>query len=377
VLRWTAPTGWIELPPPAGWPAWAAKAVSADGAVIVGYFLQPGSNTDPGEGARWTEADGVVPQGFPGGGGGPYDTWSVFEAVSVNGQTAVGHAGGYSAQLCQLYWPDLHVTAFRQNQPGGPLHKLDDLSGHSGGRARAISSDGSTIVGESFQIACFTEYEHQACFWTAGGWPATPMGFVPGLPESFATGVSANGEVMIGFGWNAQVFGQRAFRWTTPTGMESLELLPGTIASEPKDLSADGSVIVGGCTFVVASVMHGRACIWDEPHGARALSDAISGLGVGIGDWTLTHAVGISSDGRTVAGNGINPAGEPEAWIAFLGDAVCYPDCNADGAPTVADFGCFQTKFVAGDPYADCTVDGGLTVADFGCFQTKFAAGCP
>ncbi len=53
------------------------------------------------------------------------------------------------------------------------------------------------------------------------------------------------------------------------------------------------------------------------------------------------------------------------------------PDCNGDGLLTVADFGCFQTKFVQGDPYADCTQSGALTVADFGCFQTKFVQGCP
>ncbi len=55
----------------------------------------------------------------------------------------------------------------------------------------------------------------------------------------------------------------------------------------------------------------------------------------------------------------------------------CYADCNADGQLTVADFGCFQTKFVAQNAYADCNADGNLTVADFGCFQTKFVAGCP
>ena len=55
----------------------------------------------------------------------------------------------------------------------------------------------------------------------------------------------------------------------------------------------------------------------------------------------------------------------------------CYPDCTADGMLTVADFGCFQTKFVLGEPYADCNADGGRTVADFGCFQTKFVLGCP
>ncbi len=56
---------------------------------------------------------------------------------------------------------------------------------------------------------------------------------------------------------------------------------------------------------------------------------------------------------------------------------VCYPDCDQGGALTIADFGCFQTKFVAGDPYADCNGSGQLTVADFGCFQTRFVAGCP
>jgi hypothetical protein len=72
----------------------------------------------------------------------------------------------------------------------------------------------------------------------------------------------------------------------------------------------------------------------------------------------------------------------PDLFCAGLGvdsqsACGCYPDCNADGALTVADFGCFQTKFVAADPYADCNADGGLTVADFGCFQTKFVLGCP
>jgi hypothetical protein len=70
------------------------------------------------------------------------------------------------------------------------------------------------------------------------------------------------------------------------------------------------------------------------------------------------------------------------AWTAGLDNLSitfdgCYPDCNADQSLTVGDFGCFQTKFVAADPYADCNGVGGLTVADFGCFQTRFVAGCP
>ena len=71
---------------------------------------------------------------------------------------------------------------------------------------------------------------------------------------------------------------------------------------------------------------------------------------------------------------GGKPAGH---WARWGCEAPgCYPDCNADGALTVADFGCFQTRFVANDPYADCNADGGLTVQDFGCFQTQFVGGC-
>ncbi len=58
-------------------------------------------------------------------------------------------------------------------------------------------------------------------------------------------------------------------------------------------------------------------------------------------------------------------------------DDFCYPDCNGVGGLTIADFGCFRTQFVAGNPYADCTGTNGLTIADWACFQTKFVAGCP
>ena len=86
-------------------------------------------------------------------------------------------------------------------------------------------------------------------------------------------------------------------------------------------------------------------------------------------------AQGVYITGRTSGSLGGPGAGGADVWLARFG--TCYPDCTGDGAITVADFGCFQTKFVAGDAYADCNGDGARTVADFGCFQTKFVAGCP
>jgi hypothetical protein len=67
--------------------------------------------------------------------------------------------------------------------------------------------------------------------------------------------------------------------------------------------------------------------------------------------------------------------GSQNATIAQAGGA-CYPDCDGSGGLSVADFGCFQTKFVQGDMYADCDGSTTLTVADFSCFQTKFVQGC-
>ena len=65
--------------------------------------------------------------------------------------------------------------------------------------------------------------------------------------------------------------------------------------------------------------------------------------------------------------------------VTFTATTVtpCYPDCNADGALNLSDFGCFTTKFALGDPYADCNGDQVHNLSDFGCFTTKFALGCP
>jgi hypothetical protein len=95
--------------------------------------------------------------------------------------------------------------------------------------------------------------------------------------------------------------------------------------------------------------------------------------------WTdnaFASGPGITSIACTdLFSNGINPMYVDD--VSLQPEASCYPDCNGDGNLTVADFGCFQTKFVAGDPYADCNASGSLTVADFGCFQTQFVGGCP
>jgi outer membrane protein assembly factor BamB len=85
------------------------------------------------------------------------------------------------------------------------------------------------------------------------------------------------------------------------------------------------------------------------------------------------HVIGVGST-PAIAGDNAYTVGA--GGVGAFGAAVCYAECTGDSLLTVADFGCFQTRFVGGDPYADCNGDAALTVADFGCFQTWFVGGC-
>ncbi|MFM9997040.1 MAG: hypothetical protein ACKVU4_14715 [Phycisphaerales bacterium] len=98
------------------------------------------------------------------------------------------------------------------------------------------------------------------------------------------------------------------------------------------------------------------------------------GGGVSTGGGFSLHATIAQPDAGAMAGGAFELAG---GFWAGGGPPPCYPDCNGSGSLSVADFGCFQGKYVLGDLYADCNGSGALSVADFGCFQGKYVLGCP
>jgi hypothetical protein len=98
--------------------------------------------------------------------------------------------------------------------------------------------------------------------------------------------------------------------------------------------------------------------------------------------WNWNGWESTSANIKSIKITGLNPFGGGFVLLDDLeydgaGGGQCYPDCDGDQALTLADFGCFQTKFALGDLYADCNGDLVLNLADFGCFQTEFAIGCP
>ena len=93
--------------------------------------------------------------------------------------------------------------------------------------------------------------------------------------------------------------------------------LPNSTWSVARDVSGDGSVVVG-------LVNNGRpreelrAFVWDAVNGMRNLQELLMGeygLNDELSGWTLLAGGAISDDGSTIAGSGINPDGLTEGFV--------------------------------------------------------------
>ena len=319
-----------------------ATGVSADGSTVVGYARA--GNDSHYEAFRWTFGGGIAPLGdLPGGNAGSraYDcsadgTVIVGRTMDASGTHACRWVGGAAPEpLADIAGGrDDWSSAYGCSDDGGAVAgKGDGPDGgeafrHSGGvtaglgrlhaasalsDARGLSADGLVAVGYSIN-----EHGHEEAFrWTAGG--MNGLGNLAGEPsaDSRAVGCSADGSVIVGRSKNADGVWE-AFRWTAG-GMSGLGLLD---AAEPfsraEACSADGSVVVGMSRVAAGAGTKDRAFVWDAARGMRLLADVLAEEGAPATDWTLAEAVAVSADGHTLVGNGINPAGEVEAWVAII-----------------------------------------------------------
>ena len=92
------------------------------------------------------------------------------------------------------------------------------------------------------------------------------------------------------------------------------DLAGGSFWSSATAVSFDGQIIVGNST----SASGDEAFIWDAVNGMRSLKSVlVNQCHLNLTGWTL-YADGISADGLTIVGSGVNPSGETEAWAATI-----------------------------------------------------------
>lgn len=282
-----------------------SEAVSEDGAVVVGW----GENT-PGvpRAFRWTSGTGLVDLGTLSLG-----LTSYAKDVSADGTVVVG----YSDSSPPVGFPPPppgfpNTQAFRWTEADGMVG-LGTLPGVPilDSYAYAVSADGSVIVGQANNGVSGYELFR----WTAPG-PIQGLGVLHATPNA----VSDDGSIIVGSIVSSG--STEAFFWSQAIGgHEILPRLPGTngaYPSVPRAVSANGSIIVGGA---MDSSDVENAVIWRKtgPGGTWAVETlkdyllANHSFNLPTG-WSLVTAEGISADGKTIVGWGINPSNSGEAW---------------------------------------------------------------
>ncbi len=316
-----------------------AQGVSGDGLTVVGQ----------GQGANgvnlaviWTAATGIKTL---------YSTTTngIAYKASSDGKVVVGRDGGNGAR------------AFRDNVGGQPVF-LGGLnpagSPPNQGRSWAISSDASVTVGSVASPA--SSAGEQAFRYTAAT-GLVPLGFLGSIHDngisylSEAHDVSGDGSVIVGF--SSSSAGQSAFRYTQAGGMTDLGRLAGDTSNYiANGISTDGKVIVGkslergsfmwteaGGMQLLAGISSRRSALDTNANGSVIVGfDYLPGSGdttamfwlggvefnlkdyliaqgnTSVVGWDLRLANGVSDDGLTIVGTGIDPSGNVEGFVAHI-----------------------------------------------------------
>ncbi len=191
----------------------------------------------------------------------------------------------------------------------------------------------TVFTSEVLAQACHTPYEANR-----DGITICNLGVLDGGSSSFAKAVSDDGSVIVGNSDSAD--GERAFLWTTSTGMISLGTLPGGTRSLATDVSADGRVIVGKSN----SFGGWHSFIWTEETGMQRIETSEVSDGF--------SASAISGDGRVVAGYLGSPIGGQNAalWTRETGIRQLDPNAAFSGS-TALDINHDGTVIVGRAPF--------------------------
>jgi uncharacterized membrane protein len=243
-FRWTITEGVQDLGVLPTFDHSVATAISSDGHTVVGQVsrqINSANYTNFGyaqHAFRWTEALGMQDLG---------PTTSTASGVSGDGSVVIGQLANNGAFRWNLS---------NASTGGGVVTQLSAVPTTAFARAIAISSDGITIVGDS--TAGGVGMPTLPVRWVAGG-PPQSIGVPAGMVSATAAAVSDDGSVIVGVaGPTIGTYSyspatgftihdtESAFRWTQPTGTQTLDVL-----------AAAGGIDMTGSSFLGATSMSG------------------------------------------------------------------------------------------------------------------------
>ena len=364
-IKWTIAGGRVELGllPPDGHSSYAYGA-TYDGAVIAGeacgsycYSVQP---------FRWIDPGPLEPLGYM-----PGSSNSYANGISDDGFTIAGFA-------VQDGFYDVYPTRWREELGVVPM---DRFPGGGTAIAHAASADGSFLAGRAWD----SDRHQQAARWGSDG-AIQGLGFLPDPgPITYSAGraITPDGSTIVGTAHGAVGAGGYAyqgFRWTPSAGMQGLGVsgTRGNLGSTAAmDVSADARTIVGAWGGETGFGDGSQAAVWKAGLGWRDLETwLVNDYDLdNVADWTLVEALGVSNDGSVIVGWGFDRAGYPEGLVVVL-PVECPADFNADGEVNTLDVLAFLNAWSAGDPSADFNADGVINTLDVLAFLNAWSAGC-
>lgn len=316
-----------------------ANSVSADGSVVIG--------TSDNRCFRWTRESGVTEILDATG---QFRLLNAYD-VSGNGLVALGHSQHIESGVHRFFrWlPEsadfdlLHSSlaasfdgsvmvgkagigvpgftdAFRFEY-GKPIERLITPPEYESAQADDVNGDGSVVVGRLERLNTTGQIVEQAAVWTS---VTSPPAFLENHEQGYpsaASKISQDGLAVVGWAAFEEVprDGQRAaVRWSLADG-RMLVLHPDKdFESYSTGVSADGRRVVGSYQHRQGGIKN--SFVWDESGELKDLQDWLMDLGLGsdLAGWSSLRASDISADGLTIVGNGLNPDGELEAFVATV-----------------------------------------------------------
>jgi probable HAF family extracellular repeat protein len=308
------PTGKIES---------EARAASGDGSVVVG----DSKVEDPNDPSKDVKEAFLWEEGVMTGLGFLEDPTVIFEsiaiAVSDDGLVVAGHSkvtdpndAGKGIEQAFI-WEDGVMTG---------LGFLADDGNDYESEALGISGDGFVVIGmaKNTDPNDATKSVKEAFVWEDS--VMTGLGFLQDDTNevgSEATAATYDGSALVGASKvddpnDPSQSVQQAFIWQdgVMTGLGFLADAAGPFESKATGVSADGSVVVGESQTAVGK----EAFVWTaESNEMRSLRDVLEeDLGVDLTGWTLDKPPVISSDGETMIALATNPDGDVEAFVSYV-----------------------------------------------------------